>query len=246
VRDAGSDLLPVSSLGGDLMGARVAVLGGLAPAAALASTVVDVTLEVAAQLAFTVLGLVLLATLPLAPTVAGETLIGLAVAAPLLAGFVVAQRIGLFLLLERFGDRLAQRWRWPALARADGLHAAIGALWRARGRLIVNLALHWIGWIASAAEAWLALWLLGAAPSLVVVLVIESLAYALRSAAFVVPGALGVQEGGYVVLGPLFGIPAETMLALSLLKRGRDLALGVPALLAWQWREARRARSVAR
>jgi hypothetical protein len=35
------------------------------------------------------------------------------------------------------------------------------------------------------------------------------------------------------------------MLALSLLKRARDLALGVPALLAWQWIEARRWRRAA-
>ena len=241
MRDAGSDLLPVSSLGGDLMGARVAVLGGVTPILALASTVVDVTLEVAAQLLFTLLGLALLAALPLTTVLAGPTLVGLALAAPLLAGFVAAQRIGLFLLLERFGDRLARRWRWPALAGADGLHAAIGALWRARGRLAANLALHLIGWIASSCEAWLGLLLLGATPGVIAVLVIESLAYALRSAAFVVPGALGVQEGGYVVLGPLFGLAPETMLALSLLKRARDLVMGAPALLVWQWREARRA-----
>jgi len=32
----------------------------------------------------------------------------------------------------------------------------------------------------------------------------------------------------------LFGLPPEMALALSLLKRGRDLAIGIPALLAWQ------------
>jgi putative membrane protein len=241
VRDAGSDVLPVSSLGGDLMGARVAVLGGLAPPAALASTVLDVTLEIAAQLAFTVLGLGLLLALPGAAALAGPIVIGLAVAAPLLIGFVVVQRVGLFLLLERFGRRLAQRWRLPALAGAEGLHDTLRALYRARGRLAASLALHLVGWLASAAEAWLALLLLGVTPGLIAVLVLESLAYALRSAAFVVPGALGVQEGGYVALGPLFGLPPETMLALSLLKRARDLALGVPALLLWQAVEARRA-----
>jgi putative membrane protein len=245
VRDAGSDLLPVSSLGGDLMGARVAVLGRLTPAAALASTVVDVTLEVTAQLGFTLLGLALLVASAHGAALAGPTLVGLAIATPLLLGFMVAQRIGLFVLLERFGARLAQRWRWSALAGADGLHDAIIRLYRARGRLAANGALHLVGWVASAAEAWLALLLLGAAPGIVAVLVIESLAAALRSAAFVVPGAIGVQEGGYVVLGALFGLGPETMLALSLLKRARDLALGVPALLAWQWIEARRWRRAA-
>jgi len=51
---------------------------------------------------------------------------------------------------------------------------------------------------------------------------------------FVAPAGLGVQEGTYALVGPLFGLPAEAGLALSLLKRGRDLVVGVPTLLAWQ------------
>jgi hypothetical protein len=40
---------------------------------------------------------------------------------------------------------------------------------------------------------------------------------------------------------PLFGLPAEMGLAVSLLKRGREIAIGVPALLMWQGLEGRRA-----
>jgi hypothetical protein len=39
----------------------------------------------------------------------------------------------------------------------------------------------------------------------------------------------------------LFGLPPDIALALSLLKRGRDLTIGVPALLIWQGTEGRRA-----
>jgi hypothetical protein len=56
-----------------------------------------------------------------------------------------------------------------------------------------------------------------------------------------VPNALGVQEGGLVLLGGMFGIGPDAALALSLVKRGRDLVIGVPALLAWQLVEGRRA-----
>ena len=55
-------------------------------------------------------------------------------------------------------------------------------------------------------------------------------------------GPRGVQEAGYIGLGALFGIPAELALGAALLRRGRDLAWGVPILLAWQWREVRRLR----
>ena len=51
--------------------------------------------------------------------------------------------------------------------------------------------------------------------------------------------AIGAQEVGYAALAPLVGLPPEIGLALSLLKRARDLAIGVPALLVWQWSETR-------
>ena len=65
-------------------------------------------------------------------------------------------------------------------------------------------------------------------------LVLESLSHAVRSAAFIVPGALGIQEAGLIALGALIGIDAQTALALSLVKRAREIAFGAPALLAWQ------------
>jgi hypothetical protein len=72
------------------------------------------------------------------------------------------------------------------------------------------------------------------------VVVIESLLYAIRTLAFVVPSAAGVQEGAYILLGASFGLSPELALALSLLKRARDLALGVPALATWQILESGR------
>jgi hypothetical protein len=40
-----------------------------------------------------------------------------------------------------------------------------------------------------------------------------------------------VQEGGYLLLGPLAGLPPDAALALSLAKRTRELLLGLPGLL---------------
>jgi hypothetical protein len=71
--------------------------------------------------------------------------------------------------------------------------------------------------------------------------VIESLAMAARSAGFAVPGALGVQEGGLVLVGALYGIPADAAVALSMVKRAREVAIGVVGLVMWQVAEGRRA-----
>jgi uncharacterized membrane protein YbhN (UPF0104 family) len=62
----------------------------------------------------------------------------------------------------------------------------------------------------------------------------------IRSAVFPIPGALGVQEGGYVLIGNLLGIPGDAAFALSLIARVRELILGIPGLIVWQVIEARR------
>ena len=57
---------------------------------------------------------------------------------------------------------------------------------------------------------------------------------AIRTGAFAIPGGLGVQEGGSVLVGAVLGIPAPVALALALARRVREFLLGVPGLLAWQ------------
>ena len=56
---------------------------------------------------------------------------------------------------------------------------------------------------------------------------------------------IGIQEAGYAALVPLFGLSPETGIAVSVLRRGRDIAVGIPVLLAWQLAEARRIRLMA-
>src|SRR5262249_59380092 len=93
---------------------------------------------------------------------------------------------------------------------------------------------HVVSGLPGAGEIWLALRFLGHPVGLARAIVIESLAESVRTAAFTVPGALGVQEGGFLVLGRLFGLTPDVALALSLAKRVREVALGVPGLVAWQ------------
>jgi hypothetical protein len=57
-----------------------------------------------------------------------------------------------------------------------------------------------------------------------------------------VPVNAGVQEAGYAGLGAIFGVPPELSLAVSLVRRARDVVIGVPILLIWQYVEMRRLR----
>lgn len=80
-------------------------------------------------------------------------------------------------------------------------------------------------------EVWLALHLLGSPVGWGEALMLESLGQAIRGAAFFIPGSLGVQEGGYLLLARLIGLPPEAALALSLAKRARELLLGLPGIV---------------
>jgi putative membrane protein len=240
VRDAASEVLPFSQLGGIVFGARAAILHGVSPPLGFASIVVDVTAEMLAQIAYIALGVAILsARAPRTSYAASLTkvfLIGLVVAA--LAG-------GLFLALQRYGHRLTERLAARLLPRAVATTTAVGAaldaIYGSPARVGCSAALHLAGWIASAIGTWIAFRLIGVRVELASVMAIESLVYAARSAAVFIPNALGVQEAAYAVLTPLFGIGAEFGLAVSLLKRARDVAVGVPILLIWQGVEGRRA-----
>lgn len=239
IRDAGADVLPLTAMGGFVMGARAVTLLGLPSALAFASTIIDVTLELIGEIAFTALGLVLLVSYRPDAPFAYPALLGLVLAAAATFGFIAAQRAGVR-LVERLAGKLAPRWMPLAIVHAASVQDAIEDLYRHRRGLQLGVVLHALAWLGSGVEAWLALRFLGHPLDIGAVLAIESLIYATRSAAFVVPNAIGVQEGAYVVLGALFGLDPQAALALSLLKRGRDLLIGVPALLSWQAVESRR------
>jgi uncharacterized membrane protein YbhN (UPF0104 family) len=135
---------------------------------------------------------------------------------------------------------LGRGWADKTASGAAALHTALTAVYRRRGRAASSFVLHFVCWVASTLGAWVALRFAGASLDFATVLVIESLLYAARSIAFAVPNAVGIQEGTYILLGASFGLTPETALALSLLKRARDLTIGVPALVAWQFLESGR------
>jgi hypothetical protein len=127
------------------------------------------------------------------------------------------------------------------LASFTGLRIALESIYRSPARVALSAALHLAAWIANGAVVWLGFRMIGARLDLAAALAIESLVYAIRSVAVFIPNALGVQEGAYVILGPLFGVGPDVALAMSVLKRARDIAIGVPVLLLWQGAEGRRA-----
>ena len=233
VRDSAGDVLPFSQFGGMVIGARATILRGVPQGVAFASMIVDTTVEMIAQIGIVILGLVIL-TLHL-PGAASRipmvqvTVIGILVAVLAAGAFVVVQRRG-FAFLERIAERLLP----AAAAPAAAINRAINAIHEKPWRMAAACAVHLMGWLFSAFGTWLALQLIQAPISFAEAIAIESLLCAARSAAVFVPGAIGVQEAGYAVMMPMFGLTPEVGIAVSLLRRAREIALGVPVLLGWQ------------
>ena len=233
IRDAGSELLPLSQMGGCVLGVRAVSLAGVPGAVATASTIVDLTLEFFAKLAYAALGLVLLVHLRPDLRVALPISIGVTVAGLIAIAFVLAQRHG-FDLFDRFARTLGRGWADRTAAGAASVHTELRRIYGRKPGLWAGFFLHLGCWVASALEVWIALHLAGVPLGFAAVLVIESLLYAIRTLAVAIPNAVGIQEGAYILLGAAFGLTPEMALALSLLKRARDLAIGLPALGTWQ------------
>ena len=243
IRESVNTLLPVAQVGGDVVRVRLLARDGLPLKGGIAASLVDVTAEMAAQLVFTLLGVAVLlmgahagAALPVAATAVAAT-------AAIAVAFLAAQRFGLVALVERLVGKLTRGPAWRGLGDLSGLEEAVLALYRNARLLLLCGGWHLLSWSAGIAETWAALHVLHLPAGFREAAVIESLGQAVRAIGFLVPGALGVQEGGYLVICALFGIAAPQALALSLTRRIRELALGLPGLAAWQgleWRHRRR------
>jgi putative membrane protein len=240
IREAAGDLLPFSHIGGIALGARAAILHRVPVPLAFASTLVDVTTELLAQIAFIALGLGILSEhappTPLSAALGKFVLTGLAAA--VFAGAVL-------LALQRYGQRLtgqiAARLLPRVAAHTDAVGAQLDAIHATRSRVALSCAVHLGAWIASGAGTWIAFRLMGAHVDPLTAIAVEAFVGAARSAAVLVPGGLGVQEASYALLAPLLGVGPEFGLAVSLLKRARDIVLGLPILLISQAVEGRHA-----
>jgi len=243
IRESISSLLPVAGVGGDVAAARLINKRGVPGAEAAGAMVVDITAGAAAQLVFVLIGVALLAfqsNADAARAVARAALIGVAAFAAAIAGFVLVQHNSMFGLFVRLARRVApERWLSVFAGHASAIDDAVTATYRRRFSLLLAGALRLVGCIVGAGEVWLVMYFLKRPLSVADALILESLSSGVRAAAFMAPGGLGAQEAGMVLVGALFGLPADMALAVALSKRVRELALGLPGLAAWQWEEGR-------
>jgi glycosyltransferase 2 family protein len=240
VRDATAEVLPFSQLGGFVFGIRTLMLHGIGAARAVSSMFVDLMVEFWAKIPYMVAGLLALLALRRDAPLLRTLLIALVFA-------IAAGSVPLALRGRPWAGmvRLAVRFtaRWPGLPEMSrNIEDALGHILARRSRLVSGFALHLLLWFVGAAETWVILALMGARANMTTALIIDSIVSGLRTFTFLVPAAAGTQEASYVLSGALCGLSPSTSLALSLVRRARDMALGVPAFATWQILEARAGR----
>ncbi|MGV8920747.1 MAG: lysylphosphatidylglycerol synthase domain-containing protein [Pseudomonas sp.] len=242
VREACNRLLPVANIGGEIVGIRMVKWRGIDGAAITASVIIEVLLTLLNQYLFTALGIVLLIALSGHGGTLDSILLALAASLPLPMGLFMLLRYGkVFSRLEGVAEKiLGGPTRLSELIDGNNLDQAIRVLCACPWRLLGAGAWQLAGFVVGSFECWLALHMLGYPISVWDAIAIEAVTQALRHIIFIVPAGLGVQEGGLVLFGTMLGVPPDVSLALSLVKRLREVGFGVPALISWQWMEIRR------
>lgn len=236
-----NNLLPTGRVGGDIVITRAAAIWGIPVKIATGVMIVDITIGIVTKVIYIVVAGVLLVAKTGRSDLTRPTLVAVITGTLAAAGFYLVQRLGIFRWAATLASRLAKSpGRNSFVQSGEALDQTI-ALVYAQRRGVAGCYFFWIlSWFIASGEIWFSLWALGFESSFTTAVILESATLVIRGAAFLVPGAVGVQEGGYVFLGNLLGIPGEIAFALSLVRRVRELAVGIPALITWQLMEATR------
>ncbi|MBR8208470.1 flippase-like domain-containing protein [Burkholderia cenocepacia] len=237
IRESINGLLPVARIGGEIVSFGLLRQAGVRPATAVASLVADMQLTLISQLIFALvaIGYVLERVSSDAARVAAHLAIGMAALVPVLLLFALVQHARPFERAMRVLNRVTSGKVVALVGESARTDQSIRMIWRRTGVVVRYLGIwQTLQFAGYALEIWLALHFLGADPTFAQALAIEALIQLVSSIAFLMPGGLGVQEGGFVLIGGLLGFDPPTCLALAGARRVRDLLFYLPGLLAWQ------------
>jgi putative membrane protein len=242
VREAIDRLLPVASVGGAVAGVRLLGWRAIPAPAAGATVIIEILLTLIASWLFAVVGVALLMNFDAAAADYQRVILALLLSLPV--PLIMARMLGtgsLFGRLQSLIVRFAGVQVPPAGALA--LDSALRSSLRHSNTLLAAGTLQLAALASGSVEIWFALRLFGQPVGFAEALILESMIQAFRHLAFVVPASLGVQETVLVVFGHSLGVGAETAIAVSLVKRLREVLYGIASLASWQWMEGRRLRA---
>jgi uncharacterized protein (TIRG00374 family) len=244
--EAINNITPFAYLGGEPVKAHLLTRFHIPIIQGMAASIIAKLLISISQFFFVILGgMSALSHLATRPDLLWPLILLVIVAGGLLTGLTYSLRVGLFSILFRRLDRwnitpsFLERWR-AQLRQLDETIVAFGR--RYPSHLFLSWGLHFLGWALGTLEVLAIFHAVGIPISLREAMGIEALASVVKAVAFFIPGSLGVQDGGNVLLLTVFGYPSSLGLTFSLVRRMRELlwiSLGLVVLLrhyGWQSR----------
>ena len=237
--NAVNDLLPAMSVGGNLLKARYLVKLGVSGVDATAAGIVDISLHAVSALGWSLIGLLMLSRAANGGEIFHASLVGSLVLVLLILLFVGAQlfasRRVAALLQRRFS-----RQGWEGLADgADQTQARLLEIWDRRTHCLASVLSRMAGRALMLPEILFVSWLLGAEIALWQAAALTGSIILVKTASFMIPARIGVQEGAFLGVGALLGLATEWMFAIALAVRMREVLPQLPVLMLWWFSESR-------
>jgi uncharacterized protein (TIRG00374 family) len=230
---------PAAYLGGEPMKAYLLSRYNVPLVDGLASVVTAKTTMTLAQALFILMGIGLgLALLNRTSDVILAAFAGVAILGLGIGFFIVLQRrglfVGIFRLLERIGLRV--QWLKEREHKLQALDEAIGDFYARDTRgFIWALLFFFLGWAIESLEVYLVLYFLGQPVDFFVAFSITALVVLVKGGTAFIPGSLGAQEAGTLVLFTAFGYTPAVAVTFAIVRRLREIfwiAFGLLALAA--------------
>jgi glycosyltransferase 2 family protein len=213
---------------------------------AFTSVIIAKTTMTIAEVVFILLGISLGVWLLGGNDSSGQTVAAAVLSVGLLAlgtaAFVFVQRQGLCIWLLESLRKIGVKIKYLE-ARQEQLRsldqAILGFYRHKRPAFCASTGLFFLGWMSEALEVYVILFVLGGPAMALSAISIAALSVFIKSSTFFIPGSLGTQDGGNLLLLEAFGYSDVTGITFALVRRFRELVwIGVGLLcLAMQRRQ---------
>lgn len=232
--EAVNNVLPSAYVGGEAVKVYLLKKRGVCGNAAATSSVVSKTAQTTAQVFYVLLAAGAFACLGGdQPGLRAGMVVVLAAGAAVVWGLFWLQRRGIFsslLAVTRFLrlDIAALEKRRESILVVD--QTIRGFYRHHRWRFLASTGTYFGGWLLDTMEIYVVAHLVGMPIEWSQALAVEAFTSVAKLFGMWIPGSLGVQESGIVMLGRLAGLPDTLAVAYALLRRARELLF---ALAGW-------------
>lgn len=221
---------PTAYVGGEPLKAYLLKKHNVSMVEGLASVIIAKTTMTIAEVLFILLGIALAFWTIGADGSSGQTVAAALVSVGLLvfgtAAFVFVQRRGLFTWLLEFLRKIGLKIAYLE-AREEKLrsldHTILSFYRHNRPAFCASTGLFFLGWMAEALEVYVIIYYLGGPAMALSAISIGALSVFIKGGTFFIPGSLGAQDGGNMLLLSAFGYSDVTGITFALLRRFREL-----------------------